>query len=203
MIHVSMLAMLGQFLVYVFSGEATYLRYISQYILGILVIYYMYCTTTFPLHCTTYLSDERKCRFVSIIWVELLQVLCDWGCKSCFWIVWRCLIGFLVLLSSFELQTNCLVGPFVYLYIVWLNRFCSRALVESFLNFIIFDWTVYLAIYCLLNCSPSPVSWNCHKTLWKPEIFGAIYDNLAISCTLKECSDETLSIFWRNANMKN
>ena len=37
----SMLAMFRQFFVYVFSRQATYLRYIWQHILNTLVIYYM------------------------------------------------------------------------------------------------------------------------------------------------------------------
>ena len=37
----SMLAMFRQFFVYVFSRQATYLRYIWQHILNTLMIYYM------------------------------------------------------------------------------------------------------------------------------------------------------------------
>ena len=48
----SMLAMFGQFFVYVFSHQATYLRYKWHHILDTLAIYYMYCTTTFPAHLT-------------------------------------------------------------------------------------------------------------------------------------------------------
>ena len=54
---VSMLAMFGQVFVYIFSRQATYLRYIWQYILS-----------TFS---------------VSVIWVEHLKLLWDWGCESC------------------------------------------------------------------------------------------------------------------------
>ena len=74
---VIMLPMFGQFFVYVFSHQATYLRYIEQHILSSLVIYYIYHTTTFPAHLTIYLGDESKhvvllasfelSRFVSVI----------------------------------------------------------------------------------------------------------------------------------------
>ena len=49
---VSILAMFGQFFIYIFSCQATYLRYIWQHILSTFVIYYMHCTSTFPAHLT-------------------------------------------------------------------------------------------------------------------------------------------------------
>ena len=49
---VSMLAMLRQFFVYIFSRQTTYLRYIWQHILSTFVIYYVHCTSTFPAHLT-------------------------------------------------------------------------------------------------------------------------------------------------------
>ena len=49
---VSMLAMFGQFFIYIFSYQATYLRYIWQHVLSTFVIYYMHCASTFPVHLT-------------------------------------------------------------------------------------------------------------------------------------------------------
>ena len=49
---VSILPMFGQFFIYVFSGQATYLRYIGQHILSTFVIYYMHCRNTFLVHLT-------------------------------------------------------------------------------------------------------------------------------------------------------
>ena len=117
---VSMLAMFGQFFIYIFSRQATYLRYIGQHILSTFVIYALH--KHFPsasYHLTRW--QKQICHFVSVIWVEHLKVLWDWGCKSCDWIVWQYLIGFF---------WCYLVDAFVHHYIVRLNRSCSRTLVE-------------------------------------------------------------------------
>ena len=45
-----------------------------------------------PYHFTRW--QNQTCLFVSVIWVGHSKVLCDWGCQSCVWIVWRYLIGF-------------------------------------------------------------------------------------------------------------
>ena len=49
---VSMLAMFGQFFVYVFSRQTTHLRYIEQPILGTLAIYYVCHKNSFPAQLT-------------------------------------------------------------------------------------------------------------------------------------------------------
>ena len=46
-----------------------------------------------PYHLTRW--RNQTCHSLSVIWVEHSNVLCDWDCKSCVWIVWQYLIGFL------------------------------------------------------------------------------------------------------------
>ena len=88
--------------------------YIYIYII-FCVLWYITCTAQPPSPCTLPWW-KQICHFVSIIWVEHLNVLCDGVCESCVWIVRRCLIDF------------------------WGCYFVA------FLNCILFGWTIYLPV---------------------------------------------------------
>ena len=120
---VSVLAIFGQFFVYIFSRQATYLRYIWQHILSTFVI--IICTVHPLSQCISPFNSvtEANMSFVSVIWVEHPKGLRDWGCESCAWIVWQYLIGFFVwyfldldyILFAWTicLPVYCLIKPFL------------------------------------------------------------------------------------------